>query len=65
MKLDGNVYFTAGGKHQFCNLKEEKKKKKTFSQKMIHRDRKIESNLEQHLTRHYYLWKLDIHEIST
>lgn len=59
MKLDGNVYFTAGGKHQFC------KKKKTFSQKMIHRDRKIESNLEQHLTRHYYLWKLDIHEIST
>lgn len=26
MKLDGNVYFTAGGKHQFCNLKEEKKK---------------------------------------
>lgn len=30
MKLDGNVYFTAGGKHQFCNLKEEKKKKKNL-----------------------------------
>lgn len=26
MKLDGNVYFTAGGKHQFC-----KKKKNLFA----------------------------------